>query len=97
MWATTSCTDAPAVLGLARFTELDERYAFAAISAALESAAASGKLRADDPATLARLLLGAMTRGAMLIAASPEPTRTRHAVAMAFRDLLAGLATPAGE
>jgi AcrR family transcriptional regulator len=89
--------DAPAVLGLARFTELDERYAFAAISAALEAAAAAGKLRADDPATLARLLLGAMTRGAMLIAGSPEPVRTRHAVARAFRDLLAGLAATAGE
>lgn len=89
--------DAPAVLGLARFTELDERYAFAAISAALEAAAASGKLRARDPATLARLLLGAMTRGAMLIAGSPEPAQTRHAVAMTFRDLLAGMAvTPPG-
>jgi AcrR family transcriptional regulator len=89
--------DAPAVLGLVRFTELDERYAFAAISAALEAAAASGKLRARDPATLARLLLGAMTRGAMLIAGSPEPAQTRHAVAMTFRDLLGGLAvTPPG-
>jgi len=89
--------DAPAVLGLVRFTELDERYAFAAISAALEAAAASGKLRARDPATLARLLLGAATRGAMLIAGSPEPAQTRHAVATTFRDLLAGLAvTPPG-
>jgi AcrR family transcriptional regulator len=87
--------DAPAVLGLARFTELDERYAFAATSAALEAAAASGKLRADDPATLARLLLGAMTRGAMLIAGSPDP-QTRHAVARVFRDLLGGLAATAG-
>jgi AcrR family transcriptional regulator len=89
--------DAPAVLGLARFTELDERYAFAAISAALEAAAAAGKLRADDPGTLARLLLGAMTRGAMLIAGSPEPQQTRHAVARVIRDLLAGLAARAGE
>jgi AcrR family transcriptional regulator len=89
--------DAPAVLGLTRFTELDERYAFPVISAALEAAAASGKMRADDPATLARLLLGAMTRGATLIAGSPEPKQTRHAVAKVFRDLLAGLATrPSG-
>jgi AcrR family transcriptional regulator len=89
--------DAPAVLGLTRFTELDERYAFAAISAALEAAAASGKLRAEDPSTLARLLLGAMTRGAMLIAGSAEPAQTRNAVARAFRNLIAGLAaTPGG-
>jgi AcrR family transcriptional regulator len=83
--------DAPAVLGLARFTELDERYAFAAISDALRAAAAAGKLRVNDPDTLARLLLGAMTRGAMLIASSPEPAHTRQAVASAFRDLLSGL------
>jgi len=83
--------DAPAVLGLARFTELDERYAFAAISEALRAADAAGQLRVNDPDTLARLLLGAMTRGAMLIASSPEPAQTRHAVARSFRDLLAGL------
>jgi len=89
--------DAPAVLGLARFTELDERYAFAAIAAALEAAAATGKLRVEDPATLTGLLLGALTRGAMLIANSPEPVETRDAVAKAIRDLLAGLSTTAGD
>src|SRR5580700_7438639 len=73
-------SDGPSVLGPARFTELDERYAFAAIVAALQSAADSGLLRADDPATLARLLLGALTRGGMLIASSDEPVATRNAV-----------------
>jgi AcrR family transcriptional regulator len=82
--------DAPAVLGLARFTELDEQYAFAAIVAALDAAAASGRLRVSDPRTLARLLLGALTRGAMLIANSPDPTRTRDQVAAALREMLAG-------
>src|SRR5215469_4368512 len=37
-------TDGPAVLGLARFTELDERYALAATVAALEAASRSGEL-----------------------------------------------------
>jgi len=48
-------------------------------------------VRIDDPDTLARLLLGALTRGAMLIANSTEPGLTRNAVAAAMRDLLAGL------
>src|SRR5215469_5804646 len=74
-------TDAPAVLGPARFTELDERYAFAAIVAALEIAAGSGSLRADDPPTLARLLLGMLTRGGMLIASAADPLATRDSVA----------------
>jgi AcrR family transcriptional regulator len=85
-------TDAPAVLGLARFTELDERYAFAAIVAALRAATAAGQLSVEDPETVARMLVGALVRGGMLIAGSAEPGQTRDAVARAIRALLAGLA-----
>jgi AcrR family transcriptional regulator len=87
--------DAPAVLGPARFTELDERYAFAVIVAALRAATEAGALHVDDPETVTRLLLGALTRGAMLIANSPDPVGTRHAVALSMRALLSGFATPA--
>jgi AcrR family transcriptional regulator len=87
--------DAPAVLGPARFTELDERYAFAAIVAALRAATENGSLHVDDPETVTRLLLGALTRGAMLIANSPDPVETRHAVALSMRALLSGFTAPA--
>jgi AcrR family transcriptional regulator len=80
--------DGPAVLGLARYTELDERYAHAVIVHALTSAAKAGTIRVDDPETATRLLLGALTRGAMLIANSPDPVETRHAVAKSMRALL---------
>ncbi|MGH3563159.1 MAG: TetR/AcrR family transcriptional regulator [Mycobacterium sp.] len=80
--------DGPAVLGLARYTELDERYAFAVIIAALRAATDAGTLRIDDPETVTRLLLGALTRGAMLIANSPNPVETRHSVAQSMRVLL---------
>jgi AcrR family transcriptional regulator len=76
-------TDGPAVLGLARFTELDERHVVAAIAAELGTA--------DDPDTLARLLLGALTRGSMLIAAAADPRSARDAVVRSLRVLLAGL------
>jgi AcrR family transcriptional regulator len=85
--------DGPAVLGLARYTELDERYAFAAIVETLRAAAKAGTLAVDDPETLARLLLGALTRGAMLIANSSDPVDTRHAVAQSMRALLNSLAS----
>ena len=85
-------TDAPAVLGLARFTELDERYAFAEIAAALRAATAAGQLSVEDPETVARMLLGALVRGGMLIAGSAEPAKTRDAVARTIRAMLAGLA-----
>ncbi len=83
--------DGPAVLGPARYTELDERYAFTVIVAALKQAAESGAIRVEDPETITRLLLGALTRGAMLIASSPEPVKTRDAVSRSIRALLSGL------
>jgi len=85
-------TDAPAVLGLARFTELDERYAFTATVAALEAANEAGALHVADPPTLARLLFGAMTRAGLLIASSAEPTATRDAVAATLRAMISGFA-----
>jgi AcrR family transcriptional regulator len=85
--------DGPAVLGLARYTELDERYALAVIVAALKAAAEAGTIRVDDPETTTRLLLGALTRGAMLIANSSDPVQTRHAVANSMRALLNSFST----
>lgn len=87
-------TDAPAVLGLARFTELDERYAYTAIADGLRAAAAAGALRVADPETMARLLLGALTRAGMLIASSPEPRATRDVAAASLRALIGGFAAP---
>lgn len=84
--------DAPAVLGLARYTELDERDAVATIVALLQAATEAGRMSVEDPETIARLLLGALTRGAMLIAGSADPRATRDAVARAIRAMLAGLA-----
>ncbi|MBV9796341.1 MAG: TetR/AcrR family transcriptional regulator [Actinobacteria bacterium] len=80
--------DAPAVLGLARFTELDEQYAYTEIMYALQSAIDAGRLEVEDPGTLTRLLLGALTRGAMLVANSEDPERTRGSVARTMRALL---------
>jgi AcrR family transcriptional regulator len=85
-------TDAPAVLGLVRFTELDERHAFPVLADTLRAVAAAGRLRVAEPETLARLLLGALTRAAMLIASSPTPAVTRDEVTITVRDMLAALA-----
>ncbi|MBP1822848.1 TetR/AcrR family transcriptional regulator [Mycobacterium sp. OAE908] len=88
--------DGPAVLGLARYTELDERYAHAAIVHSLTAAAAAGTITVEDPETVTRLLLGALTRGAMLIANSADPVETRHAVAKSMRTLLSSFTPPRG-
>ena len=86
--------DGPAVLGLARYTELDEQYAHAVIVHSLTAAAKAGTIQIDDPETATRLLLGALTRGAMLIANSPNPVKTRHAVAKSMRALLNSFTVP---
>jgi hypothetical protein len=88
--------DGPAVLGLARYTELDERYAHAAIVHSLTAAAEAGTITIEDPETATRLLLGALTRGAMLIANSADPVATRHAVAKSMRTLLSSFTPPRG-
>src|SRR4029077_14966959 len=80
--------DGPAVLGLARYTELDEQYAHAVIVHSLTAAAQAGTIKVEDPETATRLLLGALTRGAMLIANSPDPAETRHAVGKSMLALL---------
>ncbi len=83
--------DAPSVLGLARFTELDERYAVAATVVVIEAAVRAGTLDVADPETVARLWMGVLTRAGLLIASSPDPTKTRNDVAAAMRSLLAGI------
>jgi len=85
-------TDAPSVLGLDRFTELDERYAFDAVVASLRAAHDAGELAVRDPETLAHLLLGALVRGGVLIANSDDQRRTRNAVSRTVRDILDGFA-----
>jgi hypothetical protein len=88
-------TDAPAVLGLARYVELDERYALEPSVRALEAANAAGLMRVEDPWTLMPLLFGAMTRAGLLIASSPDPKATRDAVGAAFQQMVRGfLAEP---
>lgn len=88
-------TDGPAVLGLARFVELDERYALEPSVQVLAAATASGLLRVDDPQTLVLLLFGAMTRAGLLIASSPDPKATRDAVGATFRQMMSGFLTQA--
>lgn len=87
-------TDAPAVLGLARYVELDESYALDAAVQAIEAANAAGLLQVADPPTLVRLLFGAMTRAGLLIASSPDPKATRDAVGVTFLQMTSGFLAP---
>lgn len=85
-------TDAPAVLGMSRYIELDEGPALDSVVAALRAATDSGMLHVADPPTLARLLFGALTRAGLLIASAADPKATRDAVAGTLRAMLARFA-----
>jgi AcrR family transcriptional regulator len=84
--------DAPAVLGIGRYHAIDEKYAHAPILAALRASAKEGAIDASlDFDVLARLLLGALMQGGMLIAQTPDQRRTRAAVGKSLRRMLQGL------
>ena len=76
--------DAPAVLGVSRFTELDERHA---LEPFLEVVKAAG-LRTKEPEVLSRLMFGMLTRAGMLITTSPQPRKARNAAATAMHELI---------
>jgi AcrR family transcriptional regulator len=80
--------DAPAVLGVSRYTELDERHAFQPF---LETVQAAG-LRTREPEVLSRLIFGMLTRAGMLIAASPQPRRARNAASTALHEMIEAFA-----
>jgi AcrR family transcriptional regulator len=86
--------DAPAVLGIDRYHEIDEQYAHAPILGALRAAQRAGTIDASDLDVLAQQLLGALMQGGMLIARAPDQQRARAAVGMSLRRLLDGLARP---
>ena len=49
-------------------------------------------LRTREPEVLSRLIFGMLTRAGMLIAASPQPRKTRNAVATALHELIQAFA-----
>jgi len=74
---------------VARYTALDEQHALGAVVAMLQAAQDAGQIDVDDCETFATLLMGALTRGAMLIANAKQPRRTRNAVSAAISAMLA--------
>jgi hypothetical protein len=61
--------DGPAMLAPVRHTEADERCAFVVIASRC-AANEESTVRVDDPEIVTRLLVGALRRGAMLVATS---------------------------
>ena len=83
-------TDAPAVLGWQRWREIDERYGFGLLKAAVQAVADAGRLAMDDVDVVAHVVLGALNEAALLVASPDATTATRRDAAKAVDRIIDG-------
>ncbi len=83
--------DGPAVLGWARWREIDERYFGAMIPGALKAAMKAGLIETQAIEPLARLLNGAISEAAAACSESDSPALLGRRHAQAMQALLEGL------
>ena len=84
-------TDAPSVLGLAAWREIEARYGLGLVSAGLETVMEAGYIERQPVEPLAHLLLGALTEGGLLIARSNDREKARRDVGDGLDRILGGL------
>ena len=83
--------DGPAVLGWARWREVDARHFSRMIPVTLAAAMEAGLVERQPVEPLATLILGAVTEAAMVCAASDDPVRTSREISFALNSILDGL------
>jgi len=84
-------TDAPSVLGLAEWREIEERYGLGLVQAAVQNLIDQGLIEDQPVEPLAHLLLGAFTEAGLLIARSEDREAARAEVGGSIERLMAGL------
>lgn len=87
--------DAPAVLGWARWREIEARYGLGLLTDRLRAAEAEGAVLTGPPEVLAQLALGLAIEAALMIAASDRPEWTRARVESTLSAVAAGLVSGA--
>ena len=84
-------TDAPSVLGLAAWREIEARYGLALVRAGLQNVMDAGLIERQPLEPLAHMLLGAMAEGGLLIARADDPKAARREVGVSLDRILRGL------
>jgi AcrR family transcriptional regulator len=90
-------TDAPSVLGWARWREIDARHGFGLLKASLARASAEGALPAELIEPFAHMLLASLTEVALMIAragADADAAQRGKAAAHALMERMLGPAAP---
>jgi hypothetical protein len=84
-------TDAPAVLGWARWREIESEHGLGLVVDGLNQAVAAGVLKPVPVVTLARLLRSSMIEAALVIANADDPAAARAECEQSIGLWLAGL------
>ena len=84
-------TDAPSVLGLAAWREIEAKYGLALVEAGLRRVMDAGYIEEQPVEPLAHLLLGALTEGGLLIGRSEDRQAARREVGDGLDRILSGL------
>jgi AcrR family transcriptional regulator len=85
-------TDAPSVLGWARFRELDARHGLGLLRAGIQAAMDEGSMEPGPAETLAHLLVAALDEAAMLIGQAERPAAARRDALLVIDRILGGFA-----
>ena len=84
-------TDAPSVLGLVAWREIEARYGLALVRAGLQLVMDAGLIEQQPIEPLAHMLLGAMAEAGLLIAHAEDPAAARREVGDSLDRLMQGL------
>jgi AcrR family transcriptional regulator len=84
-------TDAPSVLGLAAWREIEARYGLALVRAGLQLVMDAGLIEHQPIEPLAHMLLGAMAEAGLLIAQAEDAETARREVGDSLDRILRGL------
>ena len=83
--------DAPSVLGVEAWREIEARYGLGLVSAGLQSVMEAGYIEQQPIDPLAHLLLGALTEGGLMIARADDRVAARREVGESLDRILNGL------
>jgi AcrR family transcriptional regulator len=84
-------TDAPSVLGLAAWREIEAKYGLALVQAGLQSVIDAGYIEKQPAEPLAHLFLGALTEGGLVIGRAEDRDTARREVGDGLDRILRGL------
>jgi AcrR family transcriptional regulator len=83
--------EGPAVLGWETWQEIEERYGYGLVAAAVQAAIGAGLIDAQPVGPLAHVLFGALSQAGLMVARADDPVAARTDMVTAMDRLLDGL------